>query len=122
MFGAAATGRCPEMSAFVRPRKDVGRPPSGRIPLVQPAADSHDGTIAALVPSPSPTRLPPMSTTLAPAVARPAAPAAPPPPPRPPPPAPPAWTAGWPALAAAAAALLWVLATDVWPKRPEMGD
>src|SRR4051812_27973985 len=50
-----------------------------------------------------------MSTTLAPtAAARPAAPAA--------------WTAAWAFVAAGGAALLWVLGTDVWPKRPEMGD
>ena len=50
-----------------------------------------------------------MSTTLAPAVSRRAGLPVP-------------WAVAWAVLAAGAAALLWVLATDVWPKRPEMGD
>jgi exosortase len=33
-----------------------------------------------------------------------------------------AWAAAWIVLLAGAAALLYVLATNVWPKRPEMGD
>ncbi len=50
-----------------------------------------------------------MSTTLVPNVACPARPRL-------------GWAAAWAIVAAGGAALLGVLATEVWPKRPEMGD